>query len=102
MLEYHVAVGLTESESLIDFTGRLLDNGLNSGSNRWDFIWQPIYPSNLVVQLSLFDNKMIAPAHLGILSIPQNWQISKRLDALEAALVGPEGEVKKLVPIEMP
>lgn len=102
VLEYHVAVGLTESESLIDFTGRLLDNGLNSGSNRWDFIWQPIYPSNLVVQLSLFDNKMIAPAHLGILSIPQNWQISKRLDALEAALVGPEGEVKKLVPIEMP
>lgn len=114
VLEYHVAVALTESTSGNIIVSQLVNNlnsdvdssdttdSIDNGSNTWHLTWQPLRQSDLVMQLSISGKKIIGPAHLGILSIPQPWNISQHLDALEARLMGPDGEVKSTVSIQLP
>lgn len=63
VIDYHVAVGLNNSETSMRLTSQLINSAQDSASPEWKLAWQPQPQSDLVVQLSLKELSIIAPAH---------------------------------------
>lgn len=101
VIEYHVAVGLNTSRPVTRLKSWLTNNGQES-TGEWKLAWQPLPQSDLVVQLSFKEQSVIAPVRAGVLEIPRTWNAAKQLVELEAKLVGTDGMIKDVIPIQLP